>query len=410
MLSYLLEVHVCWLLFYALYAASLSKEKYFHTNRWYLMATFILGLFLPLLQLSQFNSAALGSIPEVYLPVYVLLGQDTGTHGTGAGWGGWIPAAYWVGAIILGLRYLVSLAGIGMLYLSGSKTARNGYILVQSDRIRTPFSYFNMLFLPATSNIAAEERRMILRHEEAHIRGMHSLDLTLIEFVRIFFWFSPVVSLYRRSIQNTHEFVADAAVLRHCDAQQYGRLLISFSPEVFSREPILANHFFQSQLKKRIVMMARHSSNQLSLLKYLLVIPLMMMMFFVLSCKEAIDEAMQPLASAAAKTGAPGPEPFRRVEKQPEFPGGVDSMLNFMQRTLVYPESEKTAGIEGTVILQFVVGEDGSIRDPHILRSIGQAFDEEVLRMIALMPDWTPGMQDGQPAEVKMTLPVRFKL
>lgn len=410
MLSYLLEVHICWLLFYALYAASLSKEKYFHTNRWYLMATFILSLFLPLLQLSQFSSAALGVIPEVYLPVYILLGQDTGVHATGSNWGSWVQAGYWVGVAVFGLRYLISLAGIGMLYVKGNKSARNGYILVQGETVRTPFSYFNMLFLPPASNIAAEEHKMITRHEEAHIRGLHSLDLTLVEFIRIFLWFSPVVSLYRRSIQNTHEFLADAAVLRHCDAVQYGRLLINFVPGTMSRQPVLANHFFQSQLKKRIVMMARHSSNQLSLLKYLLVIPLIMMMFFVLSCKEAIDEAMQPPASATPRADTSEVEPFRRVEKMPEFPGGTDSMLHFMQRTLVYPESEKTAGIEGTVVLEFVVGKDGGVRDPRIMRSIGPAFDEEVLRMVTLMPDWAPGVQDGQRTEIKMTLPVRFKL
>ena len=98
------------------------------------------------------------------------------------------------------------------------------------------------------------------------------------------------------------------------------------------------------------------------------------------------------------------------VEKQPEFPGGTDSMFAFIQRNIKYPEEAKKAGIEGRVFVTFVVEKDGQVSDAKILRDIGGGCGEEAIRMVNIMPKWKPGTQRGNPVRVQFNLPIMFQL
>jgi TonB family protein len=105
-------------------------------------------------------------------------------------------------------------------------------------------------------------------------------------------------------------------------------------------------------------------------------------------------------------------EPFIYVEKMPEFKGGIDSLMSYIKRNLKYPEWEKENKIEGRVFVNFVVDKNGKINDPKILRSVqgSKNFDNEAIRVITSMPDWTPGQQDGKNVDVQFNLPINFKL
>ena len=100
------------------------------------------------------------------------------------------------------------------------------------------------------------------------------------------------------------------------------------------------------------------------------------------------------------------------VEKQPEFPGGTDSMFAFIQRNIRYPEEAKRSGIEGRVFVTFVVEKDGQVSNAKILRDIGGGCGEEAIRVVNIMPKWLPGSLriGGEPARMQFNLPVMFKL
>jgi len=98
------------------------------------------------------------------------------------------------------------------------------------------------------------------------------------------------------------------------------------------------------------------------------------------------------------------------VEKMPEFPGGQPELMKFLQKNLRYPPEAREKGIQGRVVTQFIVNEDGTISDVLILRSIGGGCDEEVLRIIGMMPKWDPGIQNGVPVKTYFKLPCTFKL
>ncbi len=94
----------------------------------------------------------------------------------------------------------------------------------------------------------------------------------------------------------------------------------------------------------------------------------------------------------------------------PSFPGGTGLLLKYLASSIVYPDSAREKNIQGTVAATFVINKDGSLSEAVIVKEIGGGCGEEVLRVLALMPNWLPGEVDGQPVRVRFTLPVRFAL
>jgi len=101
---------------------------------------------------------------------------------------------------------------------------------------------------------------------------------------------------------------------------------------------------------------------------------------------------------------------FQVVENMPEFPGGTQALLQYLKKNIKYPTICQEQGIQGRVVVQFVVNKDGSIVDPEVIKPINPYLDKEALRVVSTMPKWKPGEQRGKPVRVKFTLPVQFKL
>ena len=103
-------------------------------------------------------------------------------------------------------------------------------------------------------------------------------------------------------------------------------------------------------------------------------------------------------------------EAFDVVEQMPQFPGGPSALMQFLSQNVKYPAEAHKAGVEGRVIATFIVEKDGSITNARIARSVHPSLDAEALRVIGSMPNWMPGMQNGEPVRVKYTVPITFKL
>jgi len=105
---------------------------------------------------------------------------------------------------------------------------------------------------------------------------------------------------------------------------------------------------------------------------------------------------------------------FESVEWRPEFPGGVDSLYKFIAQNIKYTPSARENGVEGRVIIAFVVNEDGTLSDVKSVlpasRKLGHGLEEEAIRVVKMMPNWKPGSQGGKLVKIKYTLPIMFKL
>ena len=126
-----------------------------------------------------------------------------------------------------------------------------------------------------------------------------------------------------------------------------------------------------------------------------------------------IDDIQAVGYAPTAKANDPAAEQgevFQVVEEQPMFPGGMQELMKFMQTNIRYPKEAQDRGIQGRVIVQFVVNKDGSISEECVVRSVDSQLDAEAIRIIRSMPNWTPGKQRGEPVRVRFTLPVTFRL
>ncbi len=98
------------------------------------------------------------------------------------------------------------------------------------------------------------------------------------------------------------------------------------------------------------------------------------------------------------------------VEQMPSFPGGMGALMSWLSQNIKYPVIAAENGVEGRVIVQFVVEKDGSITDVKIAKSVDPSLDKEATRVVSSMPHWIAGRQNGNPVRVKYTVPVTFKL
>jgi TonB family protein len=101
---------------------------------------------------------------------------------------------------------------------------------------------------------------------------------------------------------------------------------------------------------------------------------------------------------------------FKVIDSMPVFPGGIQEMNIFLKKNLQYPVNALENQIEGTLYVSFIVEEDGKVSNIFLVRGLGSDFDKEALRVMKLMPAWTPGYKDGKPVKVQISLPIKFQL
>ena len=101
---------------------------------------------------------------------------------------------------------------------------------------------------------------------------------------------------------------------------------------------------------------------------------------------------------------------YEVVEEMPSFPGGQGAMFEFIANNIQYPIVAEENGVQGRVLVSFVIKKDGSLSNVRVVKSVDSALDKEAVRLIKSMPKWSPGKEKGQFVNVKFTVPVTFRL
>ena len=121
-------------------------------------------------------------------------------------------------------------------------------------------------------------------------------------------------------------------------------------------------------------------------------------------------KAKEVIATEPVKPKEEENKVFDVVEQMPSFPGGMSALMNYLNNNIKYPVIAEENGIQGRVIVQFIVGKDGHISDVKVAKSVDPSLDKEAVRVVKAMPKWIPGKQNGQAVTVRYTLPVTFRL
>lgn len=457
---YSIKVAICLAAFYLFYKLLLSRDTFHAFNRATLLLLMLLSLVLPFVNISV-DEPTVAYDGMVQIEQLLAMGVvDDGPAPSGPTLIQVLFAIYIIGVALFLVGEICSLVRLHRL-ISGkySVTTAEGIKIVVIDDDVAPFSWFNNIVISRSDYESG--RSEILIHEKAHIARRHSLDIMLCNMLLIFQWFNPAAWLLRRELQNIHEYEADEAVIQSgADASEYQLLLIrkAVGERLFS----MANNLNHNSLKKRITMMLIKKSNPWNRAKILLTVPVaaVAVVAFATPKAESLSKEIEHdsnalvnsvvrsmpgtaehLVMSTGEAGAAGmpaeaaaPETaaadslrgrvagvtvgaskddgrvFDVVEEQPRYPGGTNALMTYLRDNIKYPAEAAKAGIQGKVIVQFVIGKDGTVRDVKPIRNISPELDAEAVRVVAAMPKWVPGYQRGEAVNVRYTLPVNFRM
>ncbi len=300
---YLLRSGACLALFYVFFRLVLEKDTNFGLNRAFLLGSAALSLVLPLVRVpSPFGKTVIHSAsPALSISTEGAVSASAAAPAIGPA--DVLVAVYAAG---VGLLLLLFVVRIGRLVLMAARCGceRNrGLRIVLCGRAGESFSFFNFVFLNR-ADIAPEDRDRILTHELAHVRQLHSFDIVVAEFLTVIQWFNPFVWPYRRSLRETHEYLADRAVIAQgCGLARYQLLIVE--QHVGGRLLELASSLRTSQIKRRIAMLSKQETKGLARWKPLLILPLALV--FILAFAESrtivvpeAQEAVKPTPAAEA--------------------------------------------------------------------------------------------------------------
>lgn len=431
MLIYLLKANLLLAALYALYRLLLHRDTFFAWRRATLLTIVAVSLLAPLPALQGWTEGVLpgqvaqGITAEAWLPEYVATPHGEEAGGNDSPVLTYLAVAYAAGVLLLAGRMLVQLLAIVRLSRRCPATTIGGTRVRLLPRGEAPFSFFRLIFVCPEAH-SPQELDEILAHEQTHARQVHSADVLVAELACALCWFNPAAWLLRRDVRNNLEYLADHHVLASgFDARAYQYHLLGLAyPKAAAT---IYNNFNVLPLKERIKMMNKRKTRNIGRLKYLLFLPVATLLAAACSGNQKQEQpAEQP---AQEQTATPTKEADMEevvvvayddnkvegevldlVEVAPEFPGGIPALMKFLAQNVKYPTDAQKAGKQGRVIAQFVVTTDGSVADVKIIRGIDASLDQEAIRVIKAMPQWKPGTQDGQPVNVRYTLPVVFKL
>lgn len=296
MLTYLLQSSTCLIILYGIYHFVLAEMTFFGHNRVYLLGAIILSLLLP--AIAPYIVMSEEQLPVVHWSYIaaemenVYVRYDAGYNYETMLWTG-LKAVYCIGVLVVLVRMIFGLHRIYHYYCTGDRDVKNGFNIITTDAVHLPFSFFKTVYIsrhiPLSDNV-----QTILDHEEIHIKHWHTVDILFAEAIQAFFWFNPVMILYKRALRQAHEYLADDIICSKNSVSSYTELLLSKSQT--GMELALTNQFFHSQIKKRIQMMTKNKTNRHAAWKYALVLPLLTGLVVVFSSPEIKSDVQKVFA------------------------------------------------------------------------------------------------------------------
>ncbi len=294
LLTHLIKSAAILSLYYIIYKLLLTKDTFFIPKRIFLVSGIVSAFLLPFLTFEQITYEIVPIITEAqtfnfdsslyvdFVPHETLVTASTfQIH-----WLQVLLVIYITGVLLMTIRFFLQLASLKKLVNAGHVKSKEEHIYIESSVHITPFSFFKYIVYNPTLH-SFEELTMILAHESVHSRQWHSLDVILVHLVLIIQWFNPVAWLYKNSVEENLEFIADnAAIQEVTNSKKYQRALVRASS---SLKPALTTNFYQSFIKKRIVMLNKQPSHRHHLLKLGLILPALALFMYSFNVKEVTE-------------------------------------------------------------------------------------------------------------------------
>ncbi|UGS24612.1 M56 family metallopeptidase [Flavobacterium channae] len=292
LLIYFVKANGLIILFYLMYVLFLRKETFFNSNRWYLITGLLLSLVLPLITFTKTIWIEPTPLPEVYKDAIPLTYNQTEIpkETVSIDWSIILSSAYIVIAILILVKIGIELIAFFGKIQKHNKLKNEAYTLVETNINENPFSFFRYIVINKNM-FTDEEIEHILTHESIHVNQKHSFDVLLGKLFCAFFWGNPIIWLYRKSMLQNLEFIADNETFQQIENKYaYQKTLLKVVTHQHSLG--ITNQFYQSLIKKRIVMLNTNQSNKRNAWKYATILPLLVG-FFVMFQIETVAQVKE---------------------------------------------------------------------------------------------------------------------
>lgn len=383
---YLLQVNIYLVVFYTFYRLLLTKETYFILNRVYLICSGIFSLAIPFIQLDWFSKQEISQ--QIYVQVEQLnqfISQGpVAAEAQSFSWGNIIALIYLLGVLFFLGRFIIQLMGVKKMF-NGIK---NGLA----------FSFWNKKIV--SDNLPGVET--VNHHEDIHVKQLHTFDVLFFESLGILTWFNPIIYLYKSTVKNIHEYLADEAAAKfQGDKEAYSMLLLNQAFGVNINT--LTNGFFKkSMIKKRIFMLYKERSRKTAIIKYGIFVPLFALALLLSSSTIRKNEQLLAAAEQVQLEDAKATvaevlnlTPQKSVEvvladpivrfplpKGTKNVEGINSFYKYLGNTVKYPSQAAENKIQGNLVVTFKVV-DKKTTDIKIETKLGAGCDEEMVKRIA---------------------------
>ncbi|MDX2359703.1 MAG: M56 family metallopeptidase [Crocinitomicaceae bacterium] len=375
-------------LFYTFFFAGKGHKKF---NRLYLIIAPIISIGLPFV---SFHGVGQEGSWATELPlVNTLQSSNLLSEGSVT----WEQIGYASVALIFLL--LISYQVIRLLSRPKSKYVKSfeGSPVFHLEEDLASHSFFNTIYL---NPLQLEDEDTILIHERAHCKELHSVDMIYTALLKAVFWFNPVIYFWEKRVKENHEFLADQYVMSRSIAPvDYGRLLLACTLKI--ETPQLTNAFNTKSLLHKRIDNLNHTNKYT--MKHLIIVPVIAGLAFISSSMnmeiEPVEQAQQTELTTDDNI------------TDPQFPGGQDGLVAYINSEIKYPKSLVDESAEGTVYISFEISDKGKVINAKVLRgSSYEAMDAEALRVVNNMPDWKPAVKDGKTITAEVKLPLKFAI
>ncbi|QIA06742.1 carboxypeptidase-like regulatory domain-containing protein [Draconibacterium halophilum] len=276
--------------FYMAYLALFQHQKHFLFNRIYLPVSFLISFLIPLVTFTKVNY--IKEIPAAAANSFAFLPEATTAPQTQftLEWYHYLLAIYALGIVVFFCHLLIGhLRAMKIIRFSRLKELFGAEVNLTGKDVH-PFSFFSRIVL-SEKTLKNPNLKMIIDHEMIHVRERHTLDILFAEFLFLLQWFNPFAWLVRDAMRNNLEYLTDDQVAQKHNAEAYQLAMVGLAHKK-GVAPFL-NALNGSQLKNRIIMMKKKTENRYSLLKQLVVLPLLAILIMGLSNKEVRTEVLQ---------------------------------------------------------------------------------------------------------------------
>lgn len=290
LLSYILEANIYLAVVYAIYKLLFRKLKFHDLNRYYLLAGAIIPFIVPLLNFSHISAT---------------VKAETAVHNAGLtvdsfSWNNALLLLYLSGVIYCSFLFIRKLHQLSRMAGNNRKDTQLGVKVIYVAGLTQPFSFLKTVYLP--EGCTPESEAIVMSHELIHAKGRHSVDIIILEVVKIISWFIPFVALIQREIKLVHEYIADHRIIsKRIDIDSYINYLLYFGKNT-PADGLTSGLNAKESLAYRIRMMYRNKENPYKKLIYLLPVLLFPVLVFAASKVYKKDYGFYLHSSVASDT------------------------------------------------------------------------------------------------------------